>query len=193
MESEVYIRQITRRILLENSLGPILKPLKKTDIDAVIQVCDKAFSEFSVVGLQTTCSGQMRGKFDRLANWHKSAKLVLNGEIIGFVIVSDKETIGGFIEMAKQYGYNIKIDSNRLQSLSVKKGIEIMSIGILPKYRGEGYGKMLFDFTKTLGADYIWSVQMKGVSNMDKWASKGPVVVSGKSTGQEFYITIQQA
>ena len=192
MTSEVYIRKIARRILFENSLSPTLEPLKKTDIDAVMQVCDKAFSEFRVIGLETKCStGQMHGKFHSLANWDKSAKLVLNGEIIGFVIVSDKETIDNFLEAAKRYGYNIKIDADKLKAIAGKKGIEIMSIGVLPEYRGAGYGKMLFDFPKSLGADYIWSIQMNGVSNMAKWASKGPVVVSGKAMGQEFYVTIQ--
>jgi GNAT superfamily N-acetyltransferase len=192
MIPEQPIRKIIRKILFEDASKAVIEPIEKSDIDAVLSVCDQVFSSFKV-SFDTSCStGMSRDRFENTANWNKSAKLIKDGKIIGYAILSDYETLEKFIGFAGDYGYNLKTDSDKIKSLSGKNGIQLMSIGVLPEYRSGGYGKMLFDFPKKFGYDYMWSVQMKGISNMEKWSSKGPVIVTGKSPlGQELYITIE--
>lgn len=68
-----------------------------------------------------------------------------------------------------------------------KQGIEGIALGILPKYKNKGYGKVLRSYPRSLGYDYIWGEQLKDLNNLNDWLKIRRLVAEN----EESYVTLQ--
>jgi len=66
-------------------------------------------------------------------------------------------------------------------------GVEGVLLVVDSTIRGMGYGNKLKDYPKTLGVDYIWGQQFKGLKNLDDWLKRRELV----ATTSEVYITAE--
>jgi hypothetical protein len=66
-------------------------------------------------------------------------------------------------------------------------GVEGVLLVIDSSIRGLGFGNKLKDYPKTLGVDYIWGQQFKGLKNLDDWLKRRELV----ATTSEVYITAE--
>lgn len=71
--------------------------------------------------------------------------------------------------------------------LSKLNGIEGVALGIFNEYKDYGIGKEMIEYPKTIGADYIWGLQLKGLGNIDDWLKRRKLYAD---VGQ-MYITYQ--
>jgi GNAT superfamily N-acetyltransferase len=115
-------------------------------------------------------------------------------KIIGFYIFSN-ETPNDFLEMlnSSEYDFNINIVNEELfEETNRKNGIEGLALGIDESERGKGYGRKLIEYPKQMGYDYVWGIQTKGLSDIEKWTKRRDVIVNIKAPGnQEFWITVE--
>lgn len=178
---------------VENTLVPHLEPIQPNEINKVLEVGDKAFGTF--MGNSKTVSTNPNSDNKRLADWDKSKKLVLNKEIIGFYLLSTKNNISNFIdEVVNRHGMKITINDEALfEYAKTHEGIQGLVVGILPEYKNKGYSKLLFDYPKHTGYDYIWAVQTEGMSNLSGWLKRAKLLLTIEhKSGQKFYITIEK-
>ena len=73
------------------------------------------------------------------------------------------------------------------EMLSKLNGIEGVALGIFNEYKDYGIGKDMIEYPKTIGADYIWGLQLKGLGNIDDWLKRRKLYAD---VGQ-MYITYQ--
>lgn len=66
-------------------------------------------------------------------------------------------------------------------------GVEGLLLAIDESIRGQGWGNKLKDYPKTLGYDYIWGQQFKGLNNLNDWLKRRELV----ATTSEVYITAE--
>lgn len=66
-------------------------------------------------------------------------------------------------------------------------GVEGLLLAIDESVRGQGWGNKLKDYPKTLGYDYIWGQQFKGLNNLNDWLKRRELV----ATTSEVYITAE--
>lgn len=178
---------------VEKSLTPHLEKIKPSDMDSVLDVGDKAFGTF--MGHTKTMSKHPNYNFKKEADLNKSVKLVLGNLIIGYYLLSDKQTIQNFLDsIVTKHRLVVTIDNEELFEYSKhNRGIQGLTVGILPKYKGRGYSKLLFDYPKSTGYDYIWAVQTEGMSDLAGWLKRAELLLTMKSPGGEkFYITIEK-
>ena len=71
--------------------------------------------------------------------------------------------------------------------LSKLNGIEGVALGIFNEYKDYGIGKEMIEYPKTIGADYIWGLQLKDLGNIDDWLKRRKLYAD---VGQ-MYITYQ--
>ena len=67
----------------------------------------------------------------------------------------------------------IKYHLEDLSKYKNLRGIQGVSLGILPEYRNQGIGKQLRDLPKTMGYDYIWGQHFKSLKNVEHWTKFG--------------------
>lgn len=67
------------------------------------------------------------------------------------------------------------------------KGIEGVLLAIDDDIRGQGWGDKLKDYPKTLGVDYIWGQQLKGLKNLNDWLKRRELIAET----EELYITAE--
>ena len=58
-------------------------------------------------------------------------------------------------------------------------GVEGVALVIKPTYRGLGLASRLKDYTRTLGADYIWGIQYRTLDNLQYWLRRRKLVAQG--------------
>jgi len=70
------------------------------------------------------------------------------------------------------------IGNNQLNNLDYKglKGVEGVLLAIDESIRGKGWGNRLKDYPKTLGIDYIWGQQAKGLNNIKDWLKRRELI-----------------
>ena len=103
-----------------------------------------------------------------VTNWDKSI-LLLN---------KDNEIKGAYL-----FGDN-QLLHERFKDL---KGIEGVLLAIDSDIRNQGWGDKLKDYPKTLGIDYIWGQQLKGLNNLNDWLKRRELV----GENEEVYITAE--
>ncbi len=107
-----------------------------------------------------------------VSNWGISS-LLLNedGKILGVYLLGNHQ-ITDFVTASK---YDNLV------------GVEGVLLVVDSTIRGMGYGNKLKDYPKTLGVDYIWGQQFKGLKNLDDWLKRRELV----ATTSEVYITAE--
>jgi hypothetical protein len=82
------------------------------------------------------------------------------------------------------------IGDKQLYTLEYKhlKGVEGVMLVVDESIRGRGWGNRLKDYPKTLGVDYIWGQQAKGLNNINDWLKRRELI--SKSGG--VYITAEK-
>jgi hypothetical protein len=167
-----------------------IEPIKKSEIDFILNSCDR---NMQIPHFDKACSDKVAGnRLQTIADWKSSIKLVKNGSVIGFYIFSKQQPID-FIEMVKDYGiyFNI-LDKKLFNEINTKKGVEGLALGINKEERGSGYGRTLMEYPKKMGYEYIWGIQTKGLSDIEKWTKRRKIVANAKTPdGQEFWITVE--
>jgi hypothetical protein len=73
------------------------------------------------------------------------------------------------------------------EMLSKLRGIEGVALGIFNEYKDYGIGKEMIEYPKTIGADYIWGLQLKSLGNIEDWLKRRKLYAD---VGQ-MYITYQ--
>lgn len=70
------------------------------------------------------------------------------------------------------------IGNNQLHHLDYKhlKGVEGVLLAVDESIRGRGWGNRLKDYPKTLGVDYIWGQQAKGLNNIKDWLKRRELI-----------------
>jgi hypothetical protein len=107
-----------------------------------------------------------------VTNWDISALLVNNdGKMLGAYLLGNHQ-ITGYVTESK---YDNLV------------GVEGVLLVIDSSIRGLGHGNKLKDYPKTLGFDYIWGQQFKGLKNLDDWLKRRELV----ATTSEVYITAE--
>jgi hypothetical protein len=82
------------------------------------------------------------------------------------------------------------IGNNQLRNLDFSnlKGVEGVLLAVDESIRGRGWGNRLKDYPKTLGVDYIWGQQAKGLNNIKDWLKRRELI--DESNG--VYITAEK-
>jgi hypothetical protein len=178
---------------VEKTFVPHLEKIEPNEIDSVLSVGDKSFGTFA--GNSKTVSQNPGSDNKNLTDWDKSIKLVLNKKTIGFYLFSTKTTVSKFVsELELRYNMKVTINNQELTEYAESHtGIQGLVVGILPKYQKKGYSKLLFDYPKNLGYDYVWAVQTEGMSNLSGWLKRAELLLTiNHYSGQKFYITIEK-
>lgn len=70
------------------------------------------------------------------------------------------------------------IGNKELHNLDYKhlKGVEGVLLAVDESIRGRGWGNKLKDYPKTLGVDYIWGQQAKGLNNIKDWLKRRELI-----------------
>lgn len=70
------------------------------------------------------------------------------------------------------------IGNNQLRHLDYKhlKGVEGVLLAVDESIRGRGWGNRLKNYPKTLGVDYIWGQQAKGLNNIKDWLKRRELI-----------------
>jgi hypothetical protein len=55
-------------------------------------------------------------------------------------------------------------------------GVEGVMLAVDESIRGNGWGSKLKDFPKTLGVDYVWGYQDKGLNNLNEWLKRRELI-----------------
>lgn len=97
----------------------------------------------------------------------------VDGEVAGFYIIKD--------EPIPLLG---KEDDKILANLH---GVEGVALGIFNEYKNYGIGKEMIEYPKTIGVDYIWGLQLKGLDNIEDWLKRRKLYADVGS----MYITYQ--
>lgn len=188
------------RLLIRNIISENFETLEKeevkiedvnsSEIEEILNSCDSAMKlpHFDKVCSDPQASQRLRA----VADWSKSIKLTKDGKIIGFYIFSNENPYD-FIESVKSLGINFKVENQELfEELKNKSGIEGVAVGVNKEERGMGYGRKLLEYPKILGHDYIWGIQSKGLSDIEKWSKRREILTSAEAPdGQGFWITVE--
>lgn len=103
-----------------------------------------------------------------VTNWDKSILLLNeNNEIKGAYLFGDNQLL-----------------HERFENL---KGVEGVLLAIDKDIRGQGWGDKLKEYPKTLGVDYIWGQQLKGLNNLNDWLKRRELI----GENEEIYITVE--
>ena len=98
----------------------------------------------------------------------------VDGEIAGFYFLNDEPIMPGG-------------DQEVYDKLSTLTGLEGVALGVFNEYKNLGIGKMLIEYPKTLGFDYIWGYQLKALDNINDWLKRRKIYVQTPG----LYVTYQ--
>lgn len=98
----------------------------------------------------------------------------VDGELAGFYFLNDEPIIPGG-------------DEEIYEELSKLTGIEGVALGVFSEYKNLGIGKMLIEYPKNLGFDYIWGYQLKALDNINDWLKRRKIYVQTPG----LYVTYQ--
>ena len=100
--------------------------------------------------------------------------------VIGFYILGNRTLAAG----VEEEGLTPTED---LEPYAQKRGVEGVALGIVPEARGQGLGSRLKDYPQTLGADYIWGLQLYELNNVQHWLKRRRIVAKN----EEMVATLQ--
>jgi hypothetical protein len=118
-------------------------------------------------------SSYFRYYLKKTTNWETSA-LLMDGDVIKGAYLLGDTPIGIYSPV-----WNEKY--------SKLKGIEGVLLVIDDSIRNQGWGNKLKDYPKSLGVDYIWGQQFKGLNNLKDWLKRRELI----TTTRDCYITLE--
>ena len=163
------IKENNEEDLEEHSYGGevILRPYKE-ETDA-LEIFNKLEEVYSKIGWPKEAIWNEIQPIDS----NLSIVAEVDGKVAGFYIIKDA---------------NIPLlGKEEDEMLSKLHGIEGVALGIFNEYKEYGIGKEMIEYPKTIGADYIWGLQLKGLGNIDDWLKRRKLYAD---VGQ-MYITYQ--
>jgi ADP-ribose pyrophosphatase YjhB (NUDIX family) len=89
--------------------------------------------------------------------------------VIGFYILGRRSILDGV------KSEHLK-PTEDLKPYRQRQGIEGVALGIVPDRRGTGLGSRFKDYPQTLGADYMWGLQMHDLDNLSHWLKRRRIV-----------------
>jgi hypothetical protein len=107
---------------------------------------------------------------------------VTNWDISGMLVTDDDKILGIYLLGNSQL--TDFVDAPKYENL---RGIEGVLLVLDTSVRGLGYGNKLKDYPKTLGYDYVWGQQFKGLNNLKDWLKRRELV----ATTDDVYITAE--
>lgn len=145
-----------RKVLRESFEDTNLRKFKSEDREQVMNLMIKAFSHLMP-------ESQIPAYTDHYTNYSKSIVAEQDGEIIGFYLLGDRQLRDG-VESYLDSDVYVNLDE-----YDQKNGVEGVVLVVADEYRGTGVGSKLKDYSKTVGADYIWGLQYKDLGNLEQW------------------------
>jgi hypothetical protein len=155
-----------KNIIQEEVGGNIqIRPFRDEDTKPIIE---RLSDVYSVLGMPSNhiwsiIRGQCGGNFSN------SVVATKDDEVIGFYFLSPK---------------NLKPKKDITKNM---RGIEGVGLGIFPEHKDLGIGKMMIEYPKNLGFDYIWGMQFKQLGNIQDWLKRRKIY----SDDGNVYITYQ--
>ena len=119
---------------------------------------------------------------EEVTNFSKSIVVELDGEIVGFYLLGDRQIEKGINDNKCD---KIYID---LDEYNKKTGLEGVALVVKDEYRGSGIGSKLKDYVKNLNIDYVWGLQYKSLNNLDMWLKRRKLAAEN----DELYVTVQE-
>lgn len=113
-------------------------------------------------------------------DWNVSFKLVVDGRLAGFYCLTFRDIND---EVAAE-NYTPLEDLSRY---SGKRGLEGVALFLFPEFRKFGYGSLMKNAVRSLGADYLWGVQLKSLKNLKEWLHRRRLVAEN----EEAYLTLE--
>lgn len=162
------IRKIIRRIIHENyekldqnqTNTLIISNTSSNDAEECLNLCAIVFSDIMT-------PDEIKQFLKTSVNWNISKKATFGDKIIGCYLFNEDSVL----EFAE---YQLE-DLSKYKNL---KGIQGLSLALLPEYRGSGIGKKLRDIPLHMNYDYIWGQHLKGLHNIDNWTKFGRRLVA---------------
>lgn len=136
-------------------------PIKAEDKNEILKLCASALSHVSAP-FETTMY------LNKIVNWNISVKAVVDDKIVGCYLFSKTS----LAEVSDQYW-----EYNKYKSL---QGVALV---VDSEHRGQGVGRALRDFPKSMDYDYIWGLQLKSLKNIDCWTKYGRSIVDDNVQG----------
>jgi hypothetical protein len=95
---------------------------------------------------------------------------------ISSILIDDNEKILGVYLLGESSPAYLMDKDIWFDKYSRLEGVEGVMLAIDPTIRKQGWGSKLKDYPKTLGADYIWGQQLKGLNNLNEWLKRRELV-----------------
>lgn len=141
-------------------LKPTIESISQSDHDFIIMETARVFADHFP-------ASQMKDYLNNTVDWKLSKKLMINGEIAGFYLLSENNV------------NDVVPTDNALEDLTKYnnlRGIEGIALVVLPKYRNMGFGNLLKTLPRNLGYDYIFGMQLKSLKNLEDWLKRRRLV-----------------
>lgn len=101
------------------------------------------------------------------------------------VVVEVNGKVGGFYFLREESIPLIGKKEDKI--LSELRGIEGVGLGVFKEYKNHGIGKKLIEYPKSLGFDYIWGFQLKGLENIENWLKRRKLYAES----EKLYVTYE--
>lgn len=193
MEIRNFIRSVLKEMASRNEFK--IERASHDEYDELIGVCDKSLApggfEFTKgMRIDKLCSQDPNRRISTLYDADNTFKATMNGQIVGFYFLSEKQPLEQFVEFFKQRIGTKDFDVEKYEELLTKRGVQGVAVAVLPEFKGTGIGKALLELPSTLGYDYIWGVQTKMISDIEQWTKRRKILLS--SPDDFFHITYQE-
>lgn len=134
----------------------VISHLDRSDIPEAVKFTHMAFGKMS--GLSKTSDMERYLEYGAQVDWNMSLKATVGGKIVGIYLLKDKNLEEGMFEFRED-----------ISGYADKKGLEGISLVVLPEYRGLGVGNKLKRAALSLGHDYMWGMQLHKLKNLEHW------------------------
>ncbi len=165
------ISRVKQLMNIKESLGGVTfrKYNAESDFETVFNRLPEIFSKLGSAWNSEAIWSNIAPVNDEL-----SVIVEVDGEIAGFYFINDEPIIPGG-------------DPEVYEKLSKLVGVEGVALGVFSEYKNLGIGKMLIEYPKTLGVDYIWGYQLKALDNIIDWLKRRKIYVQTPG----LYVTYQ--
>lgn len=154
--------------LNEDQQNVTIRPYRDDDHESVFNMLPDVYSKLggmSAASIWSVIRGQCHGSFGL------SVIAEVNNEVAGFYFLTQSD-------LPPREDTGITDDMI---------GIQGVALGVSSKYKNLGIGKMLIEYPKTVGADYVWGFQLKDLENINDWLKRRKIY----SETSNMYITYQ--
>jgi GNAT superfamily N-acetyltransferase len=147
----------------------IIRPIKPEDKEMIMALMVKSFCHLMP-------EAEIIKHTDFYTDYIKSIVIEWRDEIVGFYLLGNRQLRAGIAD--EELGPD-NIDNITLHIYDKLIGVEGVALVIKPTYRGLGLASRLKDYTRTLGADYIWGIQYRTLDNLQYWLRRRKLVAQG--------------